>query len=116
MIRIAYRKTRDVIEIRARGHSGTAEKGRDVVCAAVSALVCTFAVVLDNYAEACGAGDDIKIEMEDGRAYIRADRPSAYLEVAAETILTGLIKTADQWPEAVTVVELKKRGVRDDDK
>ena len=41
MIRITYEKSENRLTV--QGHAGAAEKGKDIVCAAVSALVLTLA-------------------------------------------------------------------------
>jgi len=105
MIRIAYKLTDKEFVLQAKGHAGTAEKGRDIVCAGVSALVLTFAQVCTGYeAVHQDAGGSFNIQLDDGRAYIKAEKPSAYIRVAAQTVLTGLYMLADKYSENIKVI------------
>lgn len=47
MLRISLLYSKHTITIVADGHTGYAEEGRDIVCAAVSALLQTFALWLE---------------------------------------------------------------------
>ena len=45
---VLYRDGEDLIGCRAEGHSGWAEAGSDIVCAAVSILTCTCVNALES--------------------------------------------------------------------
>ena len=46
MISVSFSTADEAVRVKAIGHANTAPFGQDIVCAAVSALVCTFAAVL----------------------------------------------------------------------
>lgn len=47
MIRIEYKKNGDVFSLKVSGHAETAPKGKDLLCAAVSALVYTLVASIE---------------------------------------------------------------------
>ena len=71
------------------GHSGY-EHGRDIVCAAVSALVDSLAAYLEEYDD-CGADADLA----DGYAMITVAERNAAFDMAA----CGLTAIAEQYPD-----------------
>ncbi len=91
----------DFFYLKVDGHAGYAEKGGDIVCAAVSALACTLSArVMDTTGEACY---DIYADKEHGRMLISASGKQAM--EAFETVLTGLKEVAFAYPEYVSVAE-----------
>lgn len=91
----------DFFYLKVDGHAGYAEKGGDIVCAAVSALACTLSArVMDTTGEACY---DIYADKEHGRMLISASGKEAM--EAFKTILTGLKEVAFAYPEYVSVEE-----------
>lgn len=86
-----------------KGHSGSAPSGKDIVCAAVSGIVQTALIGLD---EVAGIKDtyDVKDGFVDCRLPENADK--AKLEkanVIIETMRLGLLSIADQFPDFVLV-------------
>ena len=90
------------------GHSGYAEEGSDIVCAAVSAAVtfaeCTINDVLGNHA-------NTKVKEEEPR--ITLTLPAACDdEDAVQAVLTGFMLTVcslrDNYPEYIEVMEVKQ--------
>lgn len=86
-----------------KGHSGSAPKGRDVVCAAVSAIVQTALIGLDEVA-------DIKNTYEISDGYVKCDLPQVMNKDSldkAQTIITtmwlGLTSIAQQYPDFVRI-------------
>lgn len=99
MIRAVCRRG-DPWELRLTGHSGAAAYGQDLVCAAVTALVCALASYV--------SGQDLKeppvLRLEPGDARITAS--GAQLAPAFETVMAGLRLLAREYPENVTVAEM----------
>lgn len=84
-----------------KGHSGFAEAGQDIVCAAVSVLAQTGANALEKL-----AGIEPRIQMEDG--YLQVMLPENLQESERErvkmildTVLLGLEDVVDAYPRYV---------------
>ena len=87
------------------GHAGSAPKGEDLVCCAVSALAQTLAQrVLDLYSAGFVLGFPVT-EIHDGGVRVEATGAGdgAAILHAFETIVTGMQMLADQWPQYVQV-------------
>ena len=90
---------------KAFGHANTAPFGQDIVCAAVSVLVCSFAAVLYD-AEETGKLISLDIRLEHGDAEIFCKpKPAHRKEVAAwlRYFEAGMDALAERYPEAVLV-------------
>ena len=86
------------------GHSGYAEAGSDIVCAAISAVV-TMAEATIN--EVCGA--KAKVRVKDEQARISLTLPvSCDEEDSVQAVLTGMMLTLcglrDDYPDYIEVV------------
>lgn len=98
MIRIRCYTEDRAFRMRITGHAGYDEIGKDIVCAAVSALVQTLAQYLGNTADLHYVdydGAQIREIMADGREAM----------VAYETVMTGLRMIADQYPDNLLLTE-----------
>lgn len=93
------------LEIRAEGHAGYAERGADIVCAGLTALLMTFPLALE------GRGIEYELEVEEAagryrcRAKPRADQRYPCL-VAAETIMEGLRALERDYREYILIEEV----------
>ena len=88
------------------GHSGYAEAGQDIVCAAISAVV-TMAEATIN--EVCGA--KAKVRVKDEQARITLTLPvSCDEEETVQAILAGMMITLcgmrDDYPDYIEVLEV----------
>ena len=88
------------------GHSGYAEAGADVVCAAVSAVV-TMAEATIN--DVCGA--KAKVRVKDANARITLTLPaSCDEEESVQAVLAGMLLTLcslrDDYPDYIEVLEV----------
>ena len=88
------------------GHSGYAEAGADIVCAAISAVV-TMAEATIN--EVCGA--KAKVRVKDEQARITLTLPvSCDEEETVQAVLTGMMITLagmrDDYPDYIEVLEV----------
>ena len=88
------------------GHSGYAEEGADIICAAVSALV-TMAEATIN--DVCGAKAKVRVKNED--ASIRLTLPaSCDEEETVQAVLAGMMITLcslrDDYPDYIEVLEV----------
>ena len=88
------------------GHSGYAEAGKDIVCAAISAVV-TMAEATIN--EVCGAKAKVRVKEEDARVTLTlpasCDEEESVQAVLAGMMLT-LVSLAEQHPDYIEVLEV----------
>ena len=88
------------------GHSGYAEKGADIVCAAVSAVV-TMAEATIN--DVCGAKAKVRVKDEDARITLTLPT-SCDEEESVQAVLAGMMLTLcsmrDDYPDYIEVLEV----------
>ena len=88
------------------GHSGYAEAGSDIVCAAISAVV-TMAEATIN--DVCGAKAKVRVKEEDARVTLTLP-VSCDEEDTVQAVLAGLmvylIDLRDQYPDFIEVLEV----------
>ena len=88
------------------GHSGYAESGADVVCAAISALV-TMAEATIN--DVCGAKAKVRVK-EDGARVTLTLPASCDEEETVQAVLAGMMITLcglrDDYPDYIEVLEV----------
>ena len=88
------------------GHSGYAENGADIVCAAISAVV-TMAEATIN--DVCGAKAKVRVKDEQARVTLMlpasCDEEDAVQAVLAGMMLT-LINMRDDYPDYIEVLEV----------
>ena len=88
------------------GHSGYAEAGKDIVCAAISAIV-TMAEATIN--DVCGAKAKVRVKDEDARITLMLPA-SCDEEDAVQAVLAGMLLTLcsmrDDYPDYIEVLEV----------
>ena len=88
------------------GHSGYAEAGKDIVCAAVSAIV-TMAEATIN--DVCGAKAKVRVK-EDGARVTLTLPASCDEEETVQAVLAGMMLTLcglrDDYPDYIEVLEV----------
>ena len=88
------------------GHSGYAEAGSDIVCAAVSAVV-TMAEATIN--DVCGAKAKVRVKEEDARISLTLP-VSCDEEESVQAVLAGMMITLcvlrDDYPDYIEVLEV----------
>ena len=88
------------------GHSGYAEAGSDIVCAAVSAIV-TMAEATIN--DVCGAKAKVRVKEEDARITLTLP-VSCDEEETVQAVLAGMLLTLcslrDDYPDYIEVLEV----------
>ena len=88
------------------GHSGYAEAGQDVVCAAVSAVVGMAEATIN---DVCGAKAKVRVKEEDAR--ITLTLPAVCEEEeSVQAVLAGMLLTLcnfrDDYPDYIEVLEV----------
>jgi len=88
------------------GHSGYAEAGQDIVCAAISAVV-TMAEATIN--DVCGGKAKVRVKEEDARITLTLPT-SCDEEEAIQAVLSGmmltLISLREDYPDYIEVLEV----------
>ena len=88
------------------GHSGYAESGSDIVCAAISAVV-TMAEATIN--DVCGAKAKVRVKEEDARITLTLPA-SCDEEETVQAVLGGMLVTLcnmrDDYPDYIEVMEV----------
>ena len=88
------------------GHSGYAEAGSDIVCAAISAVV-TMAEATIN--DVCGAKAKVRVKEEDARITLTLPA-SCDEEESVQAVLAGMMLTLcslrDDYPDFIEVLEV----------
>ena len=88
------------------GHSGYAEAGSDIVCAAITAIV-TMAEATIN--EVCGAKAKVRVKEEDARLTLTLPT-SCDEEESVQAVLAGMMLTLcsmrDDYPDYIEVLEV----------
>ena len=88
------------------GHSGYAEAGQDIVCAAISAVVALAEATIN---DVCGAKAKVRVKEEDARISLTlptsCDEEESVQAVLAGMMLT-LISLRDDYPDYIEVLEV----------
>ena len=88
------------------GHSGYAEAGQDIICAAISAVV-TMAEATIN--DVCGAKAKVRVKEEDARITLTLPT-SCDEEESVQAVLAGMMLTLcsmrDDYPDYIEVLEV----------
>ena len=88
------------------GHSGYAESGKDIVCAAISAVV-TMAEATIN--DVCGAKAKVRVKEDDARITLTLPT-SCDEEETVQAVLAGLLlylcNLRDEYPDYIEVLEV----------
>lgn len=90
-------------ELTAQGHAGAAPVGEDLVCAAVTMLVRTFAENA-KLMDRAGIASGVQIELEDGSAHVLCRPAKKYRAVAKavlQAVCIGFELLEQEFPEHV---------------
>ena len=88
------------------GHSGYAESGSDIVCAAISAVVAMAEATINDI---CGAKAKVRVKEEDARITLTLPA-SCDEEESVQAVLAGLLlylcNLRDEYPDHIEVLEV----------
>lgn len=84
--------------ITIKGHAGYAERGQDIVCAAVSALTQVFIASVDKLTD-----DDIKAVISAGNTVIQYGDLTERAQVLLNSFFIGIQMIAEAYPAHVTM-------------
>lgn len=100
MIQVTYNEVGDAMILRAEGHAGYAEKGKDIVCAAVSVLMQTLA---------CSVGTCMG---NDGKGFSAVCKKSNDNIAKFELVTDGLVLLQREYPENVRYINATERKTK----
>lgn len=86
-------------EISIKGHANYAERGKDIVCAAISALTQTFIVSVEQWTD-----DKLNSVISAGNVVIRYTDLSEQGQLLRRSFFVGLQMIADEYPQNVKIV------------
>ena len=88
------------------GHSGYAESGQDIICAAISAVVSMAEATIN---DVCGAKAKVRVKDEDARITLTLPA-SCDEEETVQAVLAGMLVTLcnlrDDYPDYIEVMEV----------
>jgi len=91
---------------RISGHSGYAEAGEDIVCAAISAVTTMPEATIN---EVCGANAKVRVNERDASITLTLP-PSCEMEEAVQAVLKGMQMTLrsfqEDYPDHIEVLEV----------
>lgn len=100
MIRAVY--DRPAHRVTVTGHAGTAPHGENLVCAAVSALLCTLAEAVRRL-ERNRQAEQVTIRLESGDGEVAfASEYECLVNPVVDTVCLGLECLAEQYPQHMT--------------
>lgn len=101
MIQVRY--DREHLDLRVSGHAGSDQKGRDVVCAAVSILVYTLAHDVEILKDR-GDAQEVTMILRPGQARIRCTpRQAERVRLVYDSIFTGFRLLAKSYAQYITI-------------
>lgn len=103
MVCITISETRIVVQ----GHARYAEAGKDIVCAAVSALVQTLVRATEDL-----TSDDVATTMQTGFVTITYHCPSEKLQILLDSFFIGAGMIAERYPDHVMIQRPGVDGVK----
>ena len=101
-----FRENERITGFSVSGHSGYAESGADIVCAAISAVVTMVEATIN---DVCGAKAKVRVKEEDARITLTLPA-SCEEEDTIQAVLAGmmvyLVDLRDQYPDFIEVLEV----------
>ena len=101
-----YRQGERITGFSVSGHSGYAEAGADIICAAISAVVSMVEATVN---DVCGAKAKVRVKEADARVSLTLP-VSCDEEDTVQAVLAGmmvyLIDLRDQYPDYIEVLEV----------
>jgi uncharacterized protein YsxB (DUF464 family) len=104
MVEISFSEDSDYRRIVVDGHAGYAEKGKDIICAAVSALVLTYKEFMVDLEQEGKARVNSYLEI-DGHIDIASDNISIESQTAYAITKSGLENISYTYPGNVKICE-----------
>lgn len=115
MVNIVFTDKNKVIQLDVKGHADYEEKGKDIVCSAVSTLLCSYArAVIGLKKSLTSLFSEPVVELEDGDAHIMVNLNAkeensdayllyAYISGVISVIIGGLKLVSDNYKDNVSL-------------
>ena len=105
MVKI-YFTTKNPLELEVTGHAQAAEKGKDLICCAISMLTQTLSIYMKKLNE-LGLANLLKNDVEEGHAHIVAldNNWSKEARTAFAVIGVGLRELAEEYKQYIEIEE-----------
>ena len=101
-----FRENERITGFSVSGHSGYAEAGQDIVCAAISAVVAMAETTIN---DVCGAKAKVRVKEADARITLTLPA-TCEEEEAVQAVLAGMmlyfINLRDEYPDYIEVLEV----------
>ena len=101
-----FRENERITGFSVSGHSGYAEAGQDIVCAAISAVVAMAETTIN---DVCGAKAKVRVKDEQARVTLMLPN-SCDEEETVQAVLAGMMITLcgmrDDYPDYIEVLEV----------
>ena len=101
-----FRENERITGFTVSGHSGYAEAGSDIVCAAISAVVAMAETTIN---DVCGAKAKVRVKEEDARITLTLPA-TCEEEESVQAVLAGMmlyfINLRDDYPDYIEVLEV----------
>ena len=101
-----FRENERITGFSVSGHSGYAEAGQDIVCAAISAVVAMAETTIN---DVCGAKAKVRVKEADARITLTLPA-TCEEEEAVQAVLAGMmlyfINLRDEYPDFIEVLEV----------
>ena len=101
-----FRENERITGFTVSGHSGYAEAGQDIVCAAISAVVAMAETTIN---DVCGAKAKVRVKEEDARITLTLPA-TCEEEESVQAVLAGMmlyfINLRDDYPDYIEVLEV----------
>jgi uncharacterized protein YsxB (DUF464 family) len=107
MTRCEFRRENErIVGFSVSGHSGYAEAGSDIICAAISAVVAMTETTIN---DVCGGKAKVRVKEADARITLTLPA-TCDEEEAIQTVLAGMMlylcSLRDQYPDYIEVLEV----------
>ena len=109
MTTVAFKMEGDrIVEFTSSGHSGYAEEGEDIVCAAISS---TIGLVECAVNEVLGIAASVKIDQKNNRITLHlpgglSDEDEHTCQTLMASLMVYLVELAEEYPNHITVMEV----------
>lgn len=94
----------NIIGFDIMGHSGYAQAGQDIVCAAVSSAAYLTANLLEK------TGTEIESSVQEGKMSVRVKNPDSQTALILAQLKEHLIELKHQYPQNIQTAEIKLKA------
>ncbi len=97
----------NIVGFDVSGHSGYAESGNDIVCAAVTSAVCLVETVIN---DSFMADAEVTVEPEIARIALRLDKPCETCRRVLEAFERHMCALCEEYPKYIKILEVQSNA------